>query len=181
MIMQLKFEAGYSRWQMGEVLLSLLLLAFSACSPCTRLSRRCAPLASVTDSVYVFDTLVRELRVVDTVQSVRLMPESVYVMAPFKDTVYATTVYARAMAWMEGERVCLRVWNKDSAAVLTQKIVTLERQLAERGRIRTEVRMQTVYQTRGVVKLLAWIGGLLLLYMAGKAVIKLVLRYSRFM
>lgn len=180
MVMQLKFETGYNHCQMGLVLLPLLMLVFSACSPCARLSHRCAPLATVTDSVYVFDTLIRERYVVDTLQAVRLMPEYVYAMAPVKDTVQAATVYVRAMAWMDGERICLRVWNKDSATVLTQKIVALERQLAERGRIRTEERVQTVYQTPGLVKLLAWIGGLLLLYLVGKVVIKIVLRYSRF-
>lgn len=177
--MQSKFETGYNRCQMWLVLLSLLLLAFSACSPCARLSRRCRQLSSVTDSVYVFDTLIRELRVVDTVQTVRLTPESVYVKAPVLDTVQAVTVYARALAWVEGERICLRVWNKDSAVVLTQKIVALERQLAERGRIQTEVRVQTVYQTPPPVKLLAWIGGVLLLYVIGKSVIRLCVRYMR--
>lgn len=169
-------------WRIGFVLgacVGILLTYLSSCSPCERLSRRCPPVESARDSVYVHDTVVRTVYVHDTVQTVRLVPEYIYVMAPAGDTAYGETAYARAMAWLCGGNVSLRMWNKDSAAVLIKQVEVLEQRLREMSRVSERVEVRTERYVPWIVKVLAWAGGILILYTVGKFVIRIVVRYLR--
>lgn len=138
-------------------LVSVLLVAVG-CSPCERLARRCPPIEYMKDSIVVHDTLIRETTIRDTVLEVRLIKEYVYVQASINDTARAETSYAYGMAWLDGARVILSMRNKDSAEVLTQRIITLERQLRETSRKKETIKVQTVYKTRWIVKVAAWFG-----------------------
>lgn len=155
------------------------LIWAASCSPCERLSRRCPPAESVRDSVYVHDTVVRHVYVHDTVQTVRLVPEYVYIMAPASDTVRGETTYARAMAWLCGGHVCLRMWNKDSADVLVKQIEVLEQRLREMSRVSERVEVKTERYVPWVVKVLAWAGGIAILYAVGKTLVRIAVRYRR--
>lgn len=157
----------------------LLLWLWSACSQCERLSRRCPPVASRTDSIHIHDTIMREVYIRDTIQVVRLVPEYIYVMAQAGDTAYAETAYARAMAWLCGGNVCLNMWNKDSAAVLVKQIEVLEQRLRETSRVSESVEVKTERYIPWFVRVLAWAGGLLIAYHVGKVFIKVVIRYLR--
>lgn len=143
----------------------LLLITFAAaalffwgCSPCERLSRRCPPVEYMHDSIVVYDTLIRETIITDTVLDVRLTPEYVYVQTPITDTARGETAYTAGKAWVDGKQVMLTMRNKDSAEVLVQRIKTLERQVRESYREKETGKVQTVYRTRGIVKVGAWIG-----------------------
>lgn len=153
-----------------------IMPSVSSCSPCERLSRRCPPVESVRDSVYVHDTVVRTVYVHDTVQTVRLVPEYIYVTAPAGDTAYGETAYARAMAWLCGGNVSLRMWNKDSAAVLVKQIEVLEQRLREMSRVSERVEVKTERYVPWIVKVLAWAGGIALLYAVGKTVLRIAVR-----
>lgn len=169
------------RWR-GFVLdafVGILLATLPACSPCERLARRCPPVESARDSVYVHDTVVRNVYVRDTVQAVRLVPEYIYVMAPAGDTVRGETAYARAMAWLCSGNVCLRLWNKDSAAVLVKQVEVLEQRLREMSRVSERVEVRTERYVPWIVKVLAWAGGILILYTVGKFVVRIAVRYLR--
>lgn len=157
----------------------MMLMYLSSCSPCERLSRRCPPVESARDSVYVHDTVVRTVYVHDTVQTVRLVPEYIYVMALAGDTAYGETAYARAMAWLCGGNICLRVCNKDSAAVLVKQVEVLEQRLREASRVSERVEVKTERYVPWIVKVLAWAGGILIAYHVGKFVLKVIVRYLR--
>ena len=149
--------------------------ALSSCDPCGRLARRCPPAESVYDTVYRHDTLLREVRWVDTLLAVQLVREEVNVYTPLEDTARAETEYALAMSWAEGERLRLLLTNKDSAEVLVKRVEVLERQVSEeRSRsVRTVVR--TEYRTRGIVKAAAWYG----LACAVVTLLRIVIRLAR--
>lgn len=157
----------------------LSIWLWSSCSPCQRLERRCPPVASRTDSIHIHDTIIREVYFRDTVQVVKLVPEYIYVMAPAGDTAYGETEYARAMAWLCGGNVCLRMWNKDSAAVLVKRIEVLEQRLREASRVSESVEVKTERYIPMFVRILAWTGGLLIAYHVGKVVLKVLVKYLR--
>lgn len=139
------------------VLLLTAWLCFS-CSPCERLARKCPPIEYVRDSVHVNDTVWIETIVTDTPMVVRLPPEYILIERSINDTARGETAFTRGLAWVDGESVRLELINKDSAAVLVQRIRTLERQLRESYREKETGKVQPVYQTRGIVKVFAWIG-----------------------
>ncbi|MCM1169975.1 MAG: hypothetical protein NC324_08590, partial [Bacteroides sp.] len=149
-----------NRWEWLKIAVLALLAAWtlSGCSPCERLSRRCPPIEYVRDSIHIHDTLIREVRITDTLMLVELVQETVRESVPIEDTAKAETDYARAEAYVDGSNIHLTLSNKDSAEVLVQRIETLERQLREAYREFENKKVQTVYKTRGIVKAGAWIG-----------------------
>ncbi len=166
------------------VRLAWLLVAaawlMAACNPCARLSRRCPPVESVQDSVWCYDTLIREVRVVDTLQVVRLVAEQHTAVVLATDTARAETRYTRAEAHLtDGGTLALRVSNKDSADVLVKKIEALEYQLSRRERLTAVTKIKEVRYVPGFIKFLAWVGGIALLYILIKIVIRVVMMYLR--
>lgn len=131
--------------------------------PCERLSRRCPPIEYVRDSIEVHDTFVRETTITDTLLYVKLITETERVVVGIEDTARAETAYARATAWTEGERLRLLLINKDSAEAMVQRIKTLERELHETQKIKEKTVVKTEYRTRGIVRFLAWTGGITLI------------------
>lgn len=162
------------------LLLCIMPLSLSACNPCARLSRRCPPVASVQDSVWCYDTIIREVRVVDTLQVVRLVAEQHTAVVLATDTARAETRYTRAVAHLtDGGALALRVSNKDSAEVWAKKIEALEYQLSRRERLTAVTKIREVRHVPGFVKFLAWVGGISLLYLLIKIVIRVVMMYMR--
>ncbi len=160
-------------------LLAVWLLA--ACNPCARLSRRCPPVASVQDSVWCYDTLIREVKVVDTLQVVRLVGEQMSAVVLATDTARAETRYSMAEAHLtDGGTLALRVSNKDSAEIWTKKIEALEYQLSRRERLTAVTKIKEVRYVPGFIKFLAWVGGIALLYILIRIAIKVLLSYVRF-
>ena len=143
---------------MAVALLVLGLLSLTGCDPCARLARRCPPAATVRDSVWVHDSVRVERWRVDTVVRVKLERETVREAVPLADTARAETAYARALSYADGTRLVLRLENKDSEEMLVQRINTLESRLKEAYSARSEVKVQTVYKCRTIVKAGAWIG-----------------------
>lgn len=151
-----------------------------ACNPCARLSRRCLPVASVQDSVWCYDTLIREVRVVDTLQVVRLVKEQHTAVVLATDTARAETRYTKAVAHLTTSgTLALSVSNKDSAEVWAKKIEALEYQLSRRERLTAVTKIREVRYVPGFIKFLAWVGGIALLYLLIRIVIKVVRMYLR--
>ena len=146
---------GYA---LALAVLIALLLSVTGCDPCARLARRCPPAATVQDSVWVHDSVWVERWTTDTVVKVKLERETVRETVRIGDTARAETAYARALSYADGTRLVLRLENKDSAEMLVQRINTLESRLKEAYSARSEVKVQTVYKCRTVVKVGAWIG-----------------------
>ncbi|MCM1168883.1 MAG: hypothetical protein NC324_02995 [Bacteroides sp.] len=166
-----------NRWEWLKMAVLALLAAwiFSGCSPCERLSRRCPSVEYVRDSIHIHDTLIREVRITDTLMKVELIRETVNVTIPIKDTARANTLYANAVSWVDNDMLRLELSNRDSAEIMVQRIETLERQLREAYREIENNKVQTVYKTRGIVKIGAWIGLAAVAYMAIRLLI-LILR-----
>lgn len=159
--------------------LVVLVLLVSGCNPCARLSRRCPPAASRTDSIYIHDTIIRTEKVLDTAMLLRLLQRFISVTSPAGDTAYAETEYARAMAWLCGKNICLNMWNKDSGVVDVPKIEVTEQHLRETSRVSESVEVKTERYIPWFVRVMAWAGGLLIAYHVGKVFIKVVVRYMR--
>lgn len=149
---------GFMKMLTLSAMLALMLVYCTGCSPCERLARRCPPIEYVRDSVHVSDTCWIETIVTDTPMVVRLQPEYIFIENPITDTARGETSFTRGLAWVDGESIRLELINKDSAEVLVQRIKTLERKLRESYREKETGKVQTVYETRGIVKVFAWIG-----------------------
>lgn len=158
---------GYA---LALAVLVALLLSLTGCDPCARMARRCPPAASVQDSVWVHDSVWVERWRVDTVVRVKLERETVKEVAGISDTAFAETAYACAVSFVMGKSMVLRLWNKDSAEMLVQRINTLESRLKEAYSGRSEVKVVTEYRTRGIVKAAAWFGLVVVLCLVGGAV-----------
>lgn len=146
---------GYA---LALAVLIALLLSVTGCDPCARLARRCPPAEAVQDSVWVHDSVWVERWQTDTVVRVKLERETVRETVRIGDTARAETAYAWALSYADGARLVLRLENKDSAEMLVQRINTLESRLKEAYSARSEVKVQTVYKCRTIVKAGAWIG-----------------------
>lgn len=138
-------------------LVALLMLCVG-CDPCARLARRCPPAATVQDSVWIHDSVLVERWTVDTVVRVKLERETVKDVVGIADTAFAETAYACAVSFVMGKSVVLRLWNKDSADMLAQRLHVLESRLKEAYNWRSETKVVTKYRTRGIVKAAAWFG-----------------------
>lgn len=146
-----------------DVLLLLITFAAAAlflwgCSPCERMARRCPPVEYVRDSVWMHDTCYIERWHTDTVWRVRLERETVYVSATISDTAEASTAYAYALAWLDGTMIRLLLRNTDSADIFTRIYHERVTERTERGTSTENRTVVTVYKTRGIVKVGAWIG-----------------------
>ena len=146
---------GYA---LALALLVLVLLSLTGCDPCARLARRCPPASTVQDSVWVHDSVWVERWRVDTVVRVKLERETVKEVVGISDTAMAETAYACAVSFVMGKSMVLKLWNKDSAEMLVQRINTLESRLKEAYSRRSETKVVTEYRTRGIVKAAAWFG-----------------------
>ena len=152
------FVSNISSYIVG-VVIGLIFLAicsaFCSCSPCERLARKCPPIEYVRDSVHVTDTLWFETIVTDTLMVVKLPSEYILIERSITDTARGETAFTRGLAWVDGESVRLELINKDSAAVLVQRIKTLERQLRESYLEKETGKVREAYKTRRIVKFFA--------------------------
>ena len=89
---------------------------------------------------------------------VELERETVKEVVGISDTAMAETAYACAVSVVMGKSMVLKLWNKDSAEMLVQRINTLESRLKEAYSRRSETKVVTEYRTRGIVKAAAWFG-----------------------
>lgn len=150
-------EGGWL-YVLALALLGMLLLSTQGCDPCARLSRRCPPSASVRDSIYVHDSIHVYRWTVDTLVRVLLERETVKEAVGIADTARAETSYAEAVSYADGTRLVLRMWNKDSAELLTRQVRMLEERLREAYSQRSETKVVTVFKCRKIVQAGAWTG-----------------------